>query len=92
MRFCIGLRSTAHNEKGPQGALLRIRSGRGRGLDAQGGRAAGGEEAEEQQEGRDEAIEVTFEVRERHDTHLEFRSGTPGERGCPFGQLLDSTI
>ena len=39
------------------------------GLDAQARRGAGGDHAEEQQEGRGETVEIT----NGHDTHLEFR-------------------
>jgi len=47
------------------------------GLGAQARRGDRGEEAEEQQEAGDDPIEV----RERHDTHLEFQSGDPGGAG-----------
>ena len=76
------------NRKAPPGGLGQKRKGaregppvrslpRGEASDAQGGAAERGREAEEQQEDRSEAIEIAFELRERHDTHLSV--GCPGE-------------
>lgn len=60
------------------------------GLDAQAGRADRGEQAEEEQEGWGEAVEL---VCERHDTHLEFWFWDPGGAGLSgSGHWLSSII
>ena len=51
------------------------------GLDAQGHSAGRGGEAEEQQEGRSDTVEETFELSERHDTHLSVFFGLRGSEG-----------
>ena len=56
---------TRKTKKGPQGPSPKS-SESGMGLDAQARGGAGGDHAEEQQEGRGEAVEVT----DGHDTHL----------------------
>lgn len=71
----------AQKKRGPCGPLsVRPGSGELR-SDAQARRAAGGDEAEEQQERGDQPVEV----RERHDTHLEVGTRAWGERGSFWG-------
>ena len=59
----------AGNEKRARWGPSPNSSGMG-GLDAQARGSARGDQAEEQQEGRGQAVEMTFELQDRHDTHL----------------------
>lgn len=73
MRFCMVLAAGGDDEKGPrEGALLRPSlDGWGEPSGAQGDRGGRRREAQEEQEGGGETIEVTLELCERkHDTHL----------------------
>jgi len=58
-------------------------------LRAESGGRDGGEDAEGQQEERGDAVEATFEGRERHLTHLWFGSlGNPGGAGLSVWTLF----
>jgi hypothetical protein len=69
MRSCMGAVRRGTTKKGPLGALSDV-IGMREGLDAHTRHRAGGDQAEEQQEGRGQAVEMTFELQDKHDTHL----------------------
>lgn len=75
--WTLGGRPRKRAREGPLSVFDREAGG----LDAQARRGERGQQAETQQEDGGDPVEVTFELRERHDTHLRLALGNPGGAG-----------